>query len=39
MAEATRSTYQDSTAAQVQSTILFPTKVEKMFVKDKYDFC
>ena len=39
MAEATRSTNQVSTAAQVQATILLPTKGEKMFVKDKYDFC
>ena len=34
MAEATRSTNQVSPAAQVQATIFFPTKGEKMFVKD-----
>ena len=38
-ARATRSTNQVSTAAQVQATILLPTKTEKLFVKDKCDCC
>ena len=33
MAEGTGSLNQFSTAAQVQATILLPTKAEKMFVK------
>ena len=36
---ATRSADQFSTAAEVQTTILLPTKGEKMFVKDKCDCC